>query len=79
MHYFYCESRINNLKALGIDTEFHLYPNLGHGFGLGGSSFSDTINTIAGLEPNAAVEQEGFTFSRNNVQDAQSAKRPKAV
>lgn len=29
------ERRINNLKALGIDTEFHLYPNLGHGFGLG--------------------------------------------
>lgn len=29
------ENRINNLNALGIDTEFHLYPNLGHGFGLG--------------------------------------------
>ena len=29
------EQRINNLKALGIETEFHHYPNLGHGFGLG--------------------------------------------
>lgn len=29
------EGRINRLKALGIDTEFHKYPNLGHGFGLG--------------------------------------------
>ncbi|MDR1530796.1 MAG: hypothetical protein LBS62_01165 [Clostridiales bacterium] len=29
------ERRVNSLKALGIDTEFHLYPNLGHGFGLG--------------------------------------------
>lgn len=29
------ESRINNLETLGIDTEFHTYPGLGHGFGLG--------------------------------------------
>ena len=29
------EQRINNLKAAGIDTEFHKYPNIGHGFGLG--------------------------------------------
>ncbi len=29
------ENRINNLKALGIDAEFHKYPGLGHGFGLG--------------------------------------------
>jgi acetyl esterase/lipase len=29
------EQRVNNLKAAGIDTEFHKYPNLGHGFGLG--------------------------------------------
>lgn len=29
------ESRLERLKALGIDTEFHKYPNLGHGFGLG--------------------------------------------
>jgi acetyl esterase/lipase len=34
------EQRINNLKAAGIDTEFHSYPNLSHGFGLG-------IGTIA--------------------------------
>ena len=29
------ERRIGNLSALGIDTEFHVYPGLGHGFGLG--------------------------------------------
>lgn len=29
------ENRINALKGLGIDTEFHSYPGLGHGFGLG--------------------------------------------
>jgi acetyl esterase/lipase len=27
--------RVNDLKSLGIDTECHLYPNIGHGFGLG--------------------------------------------
>lgn len=29
------EQRINTLSSLGIDTEFHKYPNLGHGFGIG--------------------------------------------
>lgn len=29
------ERRVNMLKSQGIDTEFHKYPNLGHGFGLG--------------------------------------------
>lgn len=29
------EARQNALKALGIETEFHRYPGLGHGFGLG--------------------------------------------
>ena len=29
------ENRINNLSYLGIDTEFHKYVGLGHGFGLG--------------------------------------------
>ena len=27
--------RVNALEAAGIDAEFHQYPNLGHGFGLG--------------------------------------------
>ena len=27
--------RIDALTARGIDTEFHVYPDLGHGFGLG--------------------------------------------
>lgn len=34
------EQRITALKRVGIDTEFHSYPGLGHGFGLG-------IGTIA--------------------------------
>lgn len=29
------ERRINNLRSAGIDTEFHVYPDLEHGFGLG--------------------------------------------
>lgn len=29
------ESRSNALKAVGIDTEFHKYPGLRHGFGIG--------------------------------------------
>lgn len=29
------ENRLRNLDALGIPTEFHKYPSLGHGFGLG--------------------------------------------
>lgn len=29
------EARVANLSAAGIDTEFHHYANLGHGFGLG--------------------------------------------
>lgn len=29
------EQRINTLSSLGIDTKFHKYSNLGHGFGLG--------------------------------------------
>ncbi len=29
------QNRINNLKAIGIDTQFHKYPGLSHGFGLG--------------------------------------------
>lgn len=29
------ERRLERLSALGIDTEFHVYPGLGHGFGLG--------------------------------------------
>lgn len=29
------ESRINTLASMGVNTEFHKYPNLGHGFGLG--------------------------------------------
>jgi acetyl esterase/lipase len=29
------ERRVNAMKAVGIATEFHLYRNVGHGFGLG--------------------------------------------
>lgn len=37
----------------------------------GGSGFSNTISTIAELEPNAMVNKEGFTVSRNEVEEAQ--------
>mgnify|MGYP001635121078 FL=1 len=37
----------------------------------GGSGFSNTINTIAELEPDATIYEEGFTVSRNNVQEAE--------
>ena len=29
------QARLNAMAAQGIDTEFHCYPGLGHGFGLG--------------------------------------------
>lgn len=29
------KQRLDRMSALGIDTEFHAYPGLGHGFGLG--------------------------------------------
>jgi acetyl esterase/lipase len=29
------ERRVDALKTLGIDADFHVYPHLGHGFGLG--------------------------------------------
>lgn len=29
------EDRLERMSALGVDTEFHKYPGLGHGFGLG--------------------------------------------
>ena len=37
----------------------------------GGSGVSSTISTIAELEPDADVREDGFTVSRNNVQDAE--------
>jgi len=36
----------------------------------GGSGFSSTVSTIAKLEPDAAVNEDGFTVSRDNVQEA---------
>jgi acetyl esterase/lipase len=29
------ERRVNAMKAAGIPTEFHIFPNIGHGFGVG--------------------------------------------
>ena len=29
------ERRVNALRSAGVDVEFHVYPNVGHGFGLG--------------------------------------------
>lgn len=39
------KQRINALKSVGINTEYHKYPNLGHGFGLGiGTSAEGWLN-----------------------------------
>lgn len=38
----------------------------------GGSGFSSTISTIAELEPDAEVNENGLTISRNDVQEAES-------
>ena len=39
------ERRIENMSTLGIPTEFHKYPNLGHGFGIGiGTSAEGWLN-----------------------------------
>lgn len=42
------ECRLENMNALGIPTEFHKYPNLSHGFGLGtGTAAEGWINDAA--------------------------------
>lgn len=38
----------------------------------GGSGFSDTINSIQKLQSNAKVSKNGFTVSRNSVQNAEN-------
>jgi len=37
----------------------------------GGSGFSNTISTIEDLQPNASVDKDGFTVSRDDVQEAE--------
>ena len=37
----------------------------------GGSGFSDTVNTIGELQPEAEVSEEGLSISRNDVADAE--------
>jgi acetyl esterase/lipase len=44
------ERRVNEMKAAGIPTEFHLYRNLGHGFALGtGTSAEGWIANAVGF------------------------------
>ena len=38
----------------------------------GGSGFSGTVDTIAELQPNATVSDEGLAISRNDVADSAS-------
>jgi acetyl esterase/lipase len=39
------ERRVNAMRGAGIDVEFHVYPNVGHGFGLGiGTSAEGWLN-----------------------------------
>ncbi len=35
------ESRAEAMRSAGIDTEFHKYPGLGHGFGIGTRTVAD--------------------------------------
>lgn len=41
------QQRVENLKALGIDAEFHLFPNLRHGFGMGIGTTAEGWHTDA--------------------------------
>lgn len=51
--------RVENLRASGLDAEFHLFPNLRHGFGLG-------IGTSAeGWEKNAVKFWEKYISRKN--------------
>ncbi len=38
----------------------------------GGSGFSDTVSSIAELQPNAKVSEDGLSISRNSVADAEA-------
>jgi flavodoxin len=38
----------------------------------GGSGFSGTISTISGLQPNSTVYKDGFSVSRNAVEDCEN-------
>jgi acetyl esterase/lipase len=55
------EQRIDNLKSAGIDTEFHHYPNLSHGFGLGiGTTAEGWINdAVAFWKKHSAGDANG--------------------
>lgn len=35
------ERRVETLSAMGVDTEFHHYSGLGHGFGLGAGTAAE--------------------------------------
>lgn len=37
----------------------------------GGNGFSATVDTIASLQPQASVSDQGLSISRNDVSDAQ--------
>ena len=37
------EQRLNRMAKLGIDTEFHHYPGLSHGFGIGTDTVADGL------------------------------------
>jgi len=54
------EQRVNAMRAAGIDVEFHRYPNVGHGFGLGVGT------TAEGWLNNAVRFWEKYTPSRES-------------
>ena len=54
------QARLNSMKRVGIDTEFHRYSGLGHGFGLGiGTTAAGWIDdAVAFWEKQIAKEDE---------------------
>lgn len=53
------QRRIEALDSFGIDTEFHVYPNLGHGFGLGiGTSAEGWIEDAIAFWETQMIEEE---------------------
>lgn len=53
--------RIENLKSLDIDAEFHLFPNLRHGFGLG------TGTSAENWEKDAVKFWEKYIYRKNGT------------
>ena len=61
--------RVEALKAIGIDSEFHLFPNLRHGFGLGtGTSADGWIDgAVKFWERHMSIPQNAINQSKQQI------------